>query len=70
MAMNKSEKNLFLANGGILIRKGVDRYNKPIIKARTKDKDWHPHLKYTSIKQRDAVYDYMLKQEKEKYKED
>ena len=66
--MNKSEKNLFLANGGILVRKCVDRYNKPIIKIRTKDRDWHSHFKGTSIKQRDGVYDYMLKQEK--FKED
>ena len=66
--MNKSDKNHFLANGGILLRKGEDRYGKPIIKARTKAKDWHPYSKHSSKKERDGHFTYLLTNEN--YKED
>lgn len=39
--MNKGEKYQFMQGGGMLIRKGKDKSGNPIIKARTKDKDWH-----------------------------
>ena len=55
--MNKDEKYQYLQNGGMLIRKGKDKAGKPIIKARTKDKDWHTlNDSYVNEEHRDLAF--------------
>lgn len=59
--MNNDEKNQYLLNGGMLIRKGKDKYGNPIIKARTKDKDWHTlDNSYVNEEHRDLAFEQFL----------
>lgn len=60
MVMSKDDKNDFLLNGGKFIRKAIDRYGCPIIKEKTKEKDWHPLIKFTSVRQRDICFRSLL----------
>lgn len=58
--MTKSEKNEFLRNGGLLIRRGNDAKGQPIIKARTEMRDWHKLKTFNNNKERDIHFNNLL----------
>ena len=58
--MNKAEKYQHLQNGGKLIRKGTGNSGKPIIKVKTKDKDWHTLCPYSTEEERDKAFSIYL----------
>ena len=53
--MTKDEKLDFLDRGGILLRSDRDRSGSPIIKQRTREKDWHTRLTFNREAKRDEV---------------
>jgi hypothetical protein len=53
--MTKDDKNDFLARGGILLRPAEDKDGSPIIKQRTREKDWHTRLTFNRTARRDEV---------------
>lgn len=59
--MTKSEKNQFLASGGMLIRRGI-KNGEQIIKAKSANNDWHRFKmpRFSNATARDEYYDVLL----------
>jgi hypothetical protein len=70
MSMTKEERAAFLQTGGVLLRTGLDRNNRPIVKKRTLKHDWHIHLTCPSQEEAMRVATLLCNNHPDKFKLD